>query len=99
MENVKKYSGFIKRVFTAPASIRKKLLSSSNPLIVTAIAEILLNIYHRNIPGISRGTLKSMKKVKTAVLKIINVKTAPATRKELLIRHCDSFVGIAEKVK
>ena len=49
MDRVKRYSSFIKRIVTAPAPIRVKLLRTSNLDIIAAIAEIVHNIIHKNI--------------------------------------------------
>lgn len=99
MDNVIKYSNFIKRIFdTSSASIRKSMLQSSNDDIIKAISEVLLNIYHKNIV-ISKHSLKSMKRVKRAVLKIINKKTTASHRKELLITNSEALLGIQEVFK
>ena len=98
MENTIKYANFIKRIFSASPQIRKKLLTSSNLNIIKAITEIILNIYHLNLP-VSKTTLKQLKKSKAVILKIINKKTLPAQRKELLIKYGEAFVPIAEVFK
>jgi hypothetical protein len=98
MENAIKYANFIKRIFSAPPKIRKKLLATSNLDIIKAITEIILNIYHLNLP-VSKSALKQLKKSKTVILKIINKKTLPAKRKELLIKHSEVFVPIAKVLK
>ena len=61
MENVKKYSSFIKRLVTTLPHIRKKMLATSNLNIIKAICEILLNIYYKQIP-LSATALQDLKK-------------------------------------
>ena len=93
MESVQQYASFIKRIFSAPPSIRKKLLLTSNKYIIKAIAEIILNIYYKNIQKkISTKSLTHMKRMKPAVLKIINASTGDAVRKELIVKHSENFV-------
>ena len=61
MENVKRYSSFIKRIVSSPEPIRKKLLHSSNLNIIKAIYEILLNILQKNIV-VGKSVLGQLKK-------------------------------------
>ena len=99
MENVFKYGKFIKRIFaTSSPIIRKKLLTSSNSDIIKAIAEIILNIYHLNFT-VSKQGIKQLKKVRPIISKIINKKTSPNTRQQLLIKHSEAFVPIKEVFK
>ena len=49
MENLKRYSSFIKRIISAPEQIRKQLLKTSNLNIIKAICELLLNVVQKNI--------------------------------------------------
>jgi hypothetical protein len=83
MDNVKRYSSFIKRIVTAPAPIRVRLLKTSNIKIITAIAEIVYNIIHKNIK-VSPTTLKQLKKFKKVYYKLVAAKAA--SRKQILIR-------------
>ena len=73
MENVKRYSSFIKRVVTAPEPIRKKLLSSSNLNIIKAICELLLNILQKNIV-VSKSVLTQLKKHKSILYTLLEAK-------------------------
>jgi hypothetical protein len=99
MENVKKYSSFIKRIVTTLPTIRKKLLSTSNLDIIKAICDIVLNIYYKQIP-ISAGGLRALKKNKVILLQLIsNInknKNSLQAKKELLIKYSDCFIGIKE---
>jgi hypothetical protein len=74
MDRVKRYSSFIKRIVTAPTPIRVKLLHTSNLDIITAIAEIVHNIIHKNIT-VSSTTLKKLKKFKKVFYKLVAAKT------------------------
>jgi|ERR1700727_264006 hypothetical protein len=85
MDNVKLYSSFIKRIVTAPEPIRVKLLKSSNLKIVTAIAEIVYNIIHKNIK-VSAATLGQLKKFKKVYYRLIQVKDV-ISRKQILISN------------
>lgn len=84
MDNVKRYSSFIKRIVTAPAFIRVRLLKTSNAQIITAIAEIVLNIIHKTIK-VSPATLRKLKKYKKVYHKL--VVASPTIRKDILIRN------------
>lgn len=84
MEDVKLHSSFIKRIVTAPAPIRAKLLKTSNLKIITAIAEIVYNIIHRNIK-VSAATLNKLKKFKKVFHRLVTA--SPTKRKEILIRN------------
>ena len=97
MENAKKYSSFIKRLVTSPPDIRKKMLSTSNHNIIKAICEIILNIYYKHIP-LSSTALKDLKKNRVILLQIIsdNKKGGIASKKDLLVKHSDSFIAIKE---
>jgi hypothetical protein len=102
MENLAKYANFIKRIFsTTNPNIRKSLIRSSNDLIIKAICEILLNIYHRTIPteSLSPQALKLFKKSKKAILKAINKKTPRQVCRQILVDHSESLVGIREIFK
>ena len=84
MENVNRYTSFFKRIATAPAPIRARLLLSSNIQIITAIAEIVYNIINKNIP-VPAATLKKLKKFKKVYYKVVKAK--PADRKQILISN------------
>src|SRR3977135_3839820 len=98
MENVKKYSSFIKRLVTTLPHIRKKLLVTSNLNIIKAICDIVLNIYYKHIP-LSATALQALKKNKVILLQVISHKKGLAVKKDLLIKHSDSFIGIKEIFK
>jgi hypothetical protein len=83
MDNVKRYSSFIKRIITAPDHIRKRLLQTSNKNIIKAIAEIILNIVQKNIPT-SVSLLKQLKKHKRIVYSIVDSKGFEARRRILV---------------
>src|SRR3977135_3628578 len=85
MENVKKYSSFIKRLVTTLPHIRKKMLVTSNHNIIKAICEIILNIYHKHIP-LSATALQALKKNKVILLQLIH-KKGLAAKKDLLIKQ------------
>jgi hypothetical protein len=97
MENVKNYSSFIKRLVTTQPQIRKKMLTTSNLNIIKAICEIILNIYYKQIP-LSESALKELKKNKAVLLQLIspNRKGGLSSKRELLIKHSDSFIAIKE---
>src|SRR5271156_5977379 len=95
MENVKKYSSFIKRIVTSPPAIRKKMLTTSNHNIIKAICEIILNIYYKHIP-LSASALQSLKKIKAILLQLVSQNRGFAAKKDLLIKHSDSFIAIKE---
>src|SRR5271156_1569997 len=85
MDKVRQYSGFIKRIVTASAHVRAQLLKSSNFEIVTAIAEIIHNIIHKNIQ-VPAATLKKLKKFKKTYHKLVAAKNVEA-RKKILIAN------------
>ena len=98
MENVKKYSSFIKRLVTTLPHIRKKMLATSNLNIIKAICEIILNIYYKQIP-LSATALQDLKKNRVILLQLISQKKGLAVKTDLLIKHSDSFVAIKEIFK
>ena len=73
MENIKRYSSFIKRIITAPESIRKRLLKSSNLNIIKAICELILNIVQKNIP-VAKPVLAKLKKHKAILYRLLEAK-------------------------
>src|SRR5271156_1716391 len=95
MENVKKYSSFMKRIVTSPPAIRKKMLTTSNHNIIKAICEIILNIYYKHIP-LSASALQALKKNKIILLQLISRKKSITVKKDLLVKHSDSFIAIKE---
>jgi hypothetical protein len=96
MENVKKYSSFIERIVsTTSPQIRKKMLATSNLHIIKAICEIILNIYHKHVP-LSATSLKRLKKHKAVLLQLISDNISLAKKKDLIIKHSDSFIAIKE---
>jgi hypothetical protein len=92
MDNVKRYSSFIKRIVTASPVIRLKLLKTSNPDIITAIAEIIHNIIHKNI-DVSAGTLKTLKKFKKVYYNLVKAK--PEARRQVLLRYPNCLPPLA----
>ena len=98
MENVKKYLNFIKRLVTTQPHIRKKMLATSNLNIVRAICEIILNIYYKHVP-LSPSALRDLKKRKTVLLQLISHNSSLAAKKDLLVKHSDSFVAIKDLFK
>ncbi len=87
MDNVKKYSSFIKRLLTASSNIRKKMLATSNNNIIKAICEIILNIYYKQIP-LSANALRSLKKNKIILLQIVSQrKGSLAHKKDLVVKQ------------
>ena len=93
---MKRYSSFIKRIATAPAPIRARLLLSSNIQIITAIAEIVYNIIHKNIP-VPTATLKELRKFKKVYYKVVKAK--PADRKKILINNPNCLTPLAALFK
>jgi hypothetical protein len=85
MENVKRYSSFIKRIVSAPEPIRKKLLKSSNLNIIKAICELVLNILQKNI-SVAKTVLTKFKKHKKLLYKLLDAKGFE-TRKEILVAN------------
>ena len=83
MESVKQYSSFIKRIVTAPLNIRIRLLSSSNPKIIKTIAEIILNIIHKNIE-VPRSALSQFRKFKKVLYRLVAAKDDTSRKKILL---------------
>ena len=81
---MKRYSSFIKRIVTAPGAIRARLLKSSNLKIITAIAEIVYNIIHKNIK-VPPATLHKLRKYKKVFHKLVIA--TPTNRKNILIRN------------
>jgi hypothetical protein len=97
MDNVKQYSRFIKRIVTASDLIRVKLLRSSNLKIITAIAEIVYNIIHKNIK-VSPSTLGQLKKFKKVLYRLVEAKNAIG-RKKILIDNPKCLVPLATLFK
>jgi hypothetical protein len=91
MDNVKRYSSFIKRIVTAPDNIRKHLLKTSNLNIIKAIAEIILNIAEKNIP-VSQTVIKQLKKQKKVIYSIVDSKNFEV-RRQILIKN-SKFLSI-----
>lgn len=98
MENAKKYASFINRLCTTQPAIRKKMLQTSNLDIIRAICEIILNIYYKHI-ALSASTLTALRKHKTVLLQLINKKGDLAAKKDLLVKHSDSFIAIKDIFK
>ena len=92
MNNVQRYSGFIKRIVTAPIPIRKKLLHSSNSDIVKAIVEIIINIRHRNIE-LPREHLVQLAKRRRLINKLLSINDLKRQR-EFLVAHCETLTPL-----
>ena len=97
MDNVKRYSGFIKRIVTAPDSIRKRLLQSSNLKIIKAICEVILNIRHNNI-AVFKQVLVQLKRHKKVLQKLLSAKGFEA-RKVILVNNSKVLVALAAVFK
>ena len=97
MDNVKRYSSFIKRIVTAPEPIRKRLLQSSNLNIIKAICELILNIVQKNIP-VGKAVLGQLKKHKTVVYKLLESKGFEA-RKDILVNNTKIITPLAAVLK
>ena len=85
MDNVERYSSFLKRIVTAPEPIRIKLLKSSNLNIIKAICELLLNIVQKNIT-VKAIVITQLKKHKNLLYKLFDAKGFEA-RKSILVGH------------
>ena len=83
MDNLKRYSSFIKRIISAPEPIRKKLLKSSNLSIIKAICKLLLNVSQKNIPS-GKSTITKLKKHKNVLYKLLEAKGFES-RKQILV--------------
>ena len=79
MDNVKHYSSFIKRIIKAPEPLKVHLLKTSNAKIITAIAEILYNIIHKNIK-VSSSTLTQLRKHKKVYYQLVSARDAQAKK-------------------
>ena len=97
MENVKRYSSFIKRIVTAPEPIRKKLLKSSNLNIRKAICELLLNILQKNII-VGKPVLAKFKTHRTVLYKLLEAQGFEA-RKEILVANPKIIVPLSSVLK
>jgi tRNA nucleotidyltransferase (CCA-adding enzyme) len=93
MDNIKRYSSFIKRIATAPEPIRKRLLQSSNLNIIKAICELILNIVQKNI-SVPKSVIAGLKKNKQAVYQILESKGFEV-RKTLLVKNSKVITFLA----
>src|SRR5438552_8002337 len=85
MDNVKRYTSFLKRIVTAPEAIRIRLLKSSNLNIIKAICKLLLNIVQKNI-AVKGTVILQLKKHKNLLYKLFETKGFEA-RKAILVAH------------
>jgi len=85
MENVQRYSSFIKRIITAPEFIRKRLLKTSNLNIIKAICELFLNVVQKNIP-VSKSVLTQLKKHKKLLYTLLESKGFES-RRAILVKN------------
>lgn len=83
MDNLKRYSGFIKRIISAPEPIRKRLLKSSNLNIIKAICELIYNISLKNVP-VNKKVIIQLKRHKTILYRLLETKGFEA-RKDILV--------------
>jgi hypothetical protein len=86
MENVKRYSSFIKRIITAKEPIRKRLIKSSNLNIIKAICELLFNILQKNIV-VNKSVLTHLKKHKTVLHKLLLESAGFESRRNILVKN------------
>jgi len=93
MDNVKRYSSFIKYIVTAPDPLRKKLLKSSNLSIIKAICEIIHNIRQKNIT-VPKSTLKQLKLHRKVLYKVVEGKGF-GVRKTILINNSKAIAPLA----
>jgi len=85
MDNVKRYSSFIKRIITVPEALRIKLLKLSNLNIIKAVCELLLNIVQKNIT-VKKIVLTRLKNQKNLLYKLFESR-AFESRKAILVNH------------
>jgi len=97
MENVKRYSSFIKRIASAPEAIRKRLLSSSNLNIIKAISELLLNIVQKNIV-VNKSVLGQLRKHKKIIYTLLDAKGFES-RKAILVANPKILVSLSSVLK
>ena len=93
MDNVKRYSAFIKRIISAPEPIRIKLLKTSNLNIIKAICEIILNILQKNI-AVGKVVITGLKKHETVIYRLLESKGFE-TRKTILVENPKILVNLA----
>jgi len=94
MDDVKRYSSFIKRIVTAPINIRRKLLKSSNLVIIKAICEVLLNILQKNIPT-GKSVIKQLKKHKKHFYRLFEKGVTLEAKKTILIKKCEIIAPLS----
>src|SRR5277367_973981 len=97
MDDVKRYSSFIKRIVTAPINIRRKLLKSSNLVIIKAICEVLLNILQKNI-ATDKSVIKQLKRHKKHFSRFKKGVTLEA-KKAILIKECEIIAPLSAVFK
>src|SRR5277367_3948529 len=97
MENIKRYSSFIKRIITAPEVIRKRLLKTSNLNIIKVICELILNIVQKNIP-VAKPVLAKLKKHKAILYRLLQAKDFEA-RKVILVANPKIVVPLHSVLK
>ena len=93
MDNVKRYSAFIKRIISAPEPIRVKLLKSSNLNIIKAICEVILNILQKNI-SVGKAVLVGLKRHNTVIYRLLESKGFES-RKAILIENPKIILPLA----
>src|SRR5277367_6170705 len=98
MENVKRYSSFIKRIITAPEPIRKKLIKSSNLNIVKAICELLFNVLQKNIT-VNKSVLTQLKRYKKVLHKLLLETVGFESRRDILIKNSKLILSLLSILK
>jgi hypothetical protein len=97
MDNLTRYSSFIKRIISAPEPIRKKLLKSSNLNIIKAICELILNVLQKNIPS-GKSVIARLKKHKQVIYKLLEAKGF-GKRKDILVDNPKIIVPLLSLLK
>lgn len=99
MDNVNRYSSFIKRIVTAPHHIRKKLLQTSNLNIIKAICEVFLNIAKGNIT-VSNQVLLQLRKHRAILQRLLTTAQGGfAGRKTILVNNSQILIPLASVFK
>ena len=95
MDNVKRYSSFIKRIVTTNNEvIRTKLLKTCNLKIITAISEIVYNIIYKNIK-VNSAVINKLKKFKKIFHKLIAQSTTAGERRTILVNNSKSLKSLS----
>ncbi len=96
MDNLKRYSNFIKRIVTTSSpNLRKKLLNSSNLNIIKAICELILNIVQKNII-VNKRMLTQLKRHKSLIYKLLLNGKDFESRKTILVNNSKIILPLAD---